>query len=235
MYSEKHQTSAAVRSKAMHSAVTSPNVAHLAPCIKRLGLIDYGPTYAAMRQFTTSRQEDTPDEFWILQHPPVYTAGLACRPEHLPRGSDIPLERIDRGGQITYHGPGQVVIYTLLDLARRKIKIRALVSLIEQAVINVLAEHGVAARRASGAPGAYVNGAKIAALGLRVKSKGCYHGVALNVDMDLAPFRAIDPCGYPGLAVTQTRDLGIGASTEELGDALAAELASLLAQHELGR
>jgi lipoyl(octanoyl) transferase len=230
MHSEAHQTSAGPGTgQEIISALCA------APRIKRLGLVEFAPTYAAMRQFTVSRREDTPDEFWILQHPPVYTAGLACRPEHLPRASGIPLERIDRGGQITYHGPGQVVIYTLLDLARRRIKIRALVGLIEQAVINVLAEHGVSAQRASGAPGVFVNGAKIAALGLRVKSKGCYHGVALNVDMDLAPFRAIDPCGYPGLAVTQTRDLGVGASADELGDALAAELASLLAQHELGR
>jgi lipoyl(octanoyl) transferase len=188
-----------------------------------------------MRQFTTSRQEDTPDELWILQHPPVYTAGLACRPEHLPRAPGIPLERIDRGGQITYHGPGQVVIYTLLDLTRRRLRIRALVSLLEQAVINTLARHRILAQRAAGAPGVYVDGAKVAALGLRVRSSGCYHGLALNVDMDLAPFQAIDPCGYPGLAVTQTRDLGIHASTDELGDEVAAELANLLEQHELRR
>ncbi|MCX7140089.1 MAG: lipoyl(octanoyl) transferase LipB [Proteobacteria bacterium] len=205
-----------------------------APCVKRLGLVEFRPTYAAMREFTTSRREDTPDELWVLQHSPVYTTGLACRPEHLPRASAIPVERVDRGGQITYHGPGQVVIYTLLDLTRRKIKIRALVGLIEQAVIDTLARHGVSALRRSGAPGVYVDGAKIAALGLRVRSAGCYHGVALNVDMDLAPFRAIDPCGFPGLAVTQTRDLGITATAADLGDELAAELARLLDQHELG-
>ncbi len=230
MHSEAHQTSGGVGiGQEIFFALCA------APRIKRLGLVGFAPTYAAMRQFTTSRQQDTPDEIWILQHLPVYTAGLACRPQHLPRATGIPLEPIDRGGQITYHGPGQVVIYTLLDLARRKIKIRALVGLIEQAVINVLAEHGLTAERASGAPGVYVNGAKIAALGLRVKSKGCYHGLALNVDMDLSPFHAIDPCGYPGLAVTQTRDLGVDASADVLGDALAAELANLLAQHELGR
>jgi len=203
--------------------------------VKRLGLVQFQPTYAAMRQFTTSRQEDTPDELWLLQHPPVYTAGLACRPEHLPRGSDIPLARIDRGGQITYHGPGQVVLYTLLDLARRNLKIRAFVGLLEQAVIDTLARYRVSAQRKDGAPGIYVNGAKVAALGLRVRSTGCYHGVALNVDMDLAPFLAIDPCGYPGLAVTQTRDLGISAPAEELGTLLAAELTRLLEQHERGR
>jgi lipoyl(octanoyl) transferase len=205
------------------------------PVIRHLGLVEFQPTCAAMRQFTTSRQKDTPDELWILQHPPVYTAGLACRPEHLPRGSSIPLARTDRGGQITYHGPGQVVMYTLLDLARRNLKIRTFVGLLEQAVMDTLARYAVAAQRTSGAPGVYVNGAKIAALGLRVRSGGCYHGVALNVDMDLTPFLAIDPCGYPGLAVTQTRDLGIKASAGELGDRLAVELTRLLAQHERRR
>jgi lipoyl(octanoyl) transferase len=203
-----------------------------APCIMHLGLAEYEPTYAAMRQFTTSRRRDTPDELWLLQHPPVYTTGLAGRPEHLPCDSSIPLARTDRGGQITYHGPGQVVMYTLLDLARRNLKIRAFVGLLEQAVIDALAHYNVTAQRKSGAPGVYVNGAKIAALGLRVRSSGCYHGVALNVDMDLAPFLAIDPCGYPGLAVTQTRDLGVKASAGELGNRLAAELTQLLAQHE---
>ena len=203
-----------------------------APCVRHLGLAEFQPTYAAMRQFTTSRDADTPDELWLLQHPPVYTAGLACRPEHLPRRPGIPLERVDRGGQITYHGPGQVVMYTLLDLARRNLKIRQLVGLIEQAVIDTLAHYQVAAQRKSAAPGVYVAGAKIAALGLRVRRGGCYHGVALNVDMDLAPFLAIDPCGYPGLAVTQTRDLGIRASPGELGDRLAVRLTQLLAEHE---
>lgn len=206
-----------------------------AVCIKHLGLVDFQATYAAMRQFTTARQDDTPDELWLLQHPPVYTAGLACRPEHLPRNSGIPLERIDRGGQITYHGPGQVVMYTLFDLARRNLKIRPFVHLLEQAVIATLARYHVSAQRKVGAPGIYVDGAKIAALGLRVRSTGCYHGVALNVDMDLAPFLEIDPCGYPGLPVTQTRDLGVQACADELGGRLAAELTQLLAQHERGR
>ena len=188
-----------------------------------------------MRQFTTSRADDTPDEIWLIEHPPVYTAGRACRPEHLPRGSAIALEHVDRGGQITYHGPGQAVMYTLLDLARRNLKIRAFVGLIEQAVIDTLAHYQVSAQRKAGAPGIYVNEAKIAALGLRVRSRGCYHGVALNVDMDLAPFLAIDPCGYPGLAVTQTRDLGIMASAGEMGEKLAAELTRLLEQHERRR
>jgi lipoyl(octanoyl) transferase len=232
MHSENRQFRAGP-AQAMRPAIgTAPRRPNPALRVMRLGLAEFQPTYAAMRQFTTSRREDTPDELWLLQHPPVYTAGLACRAEHLPRGSGIPLERIDRGGQITYHGPGQVVMYTLLDLARRNLKIRTLVGLLEQAVIDTLAHNNVTAQRQSGAPGVYVNGAKIAALGLRVRSGGCYHGVALNVDMDLAPFLAIDPCGYPGLAVTQTRDLGIKASAGELGDRLAAKLTQLLAQHE---
>ena len=206
-----------------------------APRLRRLGLTEYHSTYTAMRRFTDARRADTPDELWLLQHPPVYTAGLACRPQHLPRGTAIELARVDRGGQITYHGPGQVVMYTLLDLARRGLKIRAYVALLEQAVMATLAQYGVAAQRKAGAPGIYVNGAKIAALGLRVCSAGCYHGVALNADMDLGPFLAIDPCGHPGLAVTQTRDLGIEASADELGERLAAALSQLLAQHEHGR
>jgi lipoyl(octanoyl) transferase len=235
MHSENRQASDGA-ARATKSAVGSaPRSLASAPRVKRLGLVEFQPTYAAMRRFTASRQEHTPDELWLLQHPPVYTAGLACRPEHLPRGSSIALERIDRGGQITYHGPGQVVMYTLLDLARRDLKIRTFVGLLEQAVIGTLAQYRVRAQRRDGAPGIYVSGAKVAALGLRVRSAGCYHGVALNVDMDLAPFLAIDPCGYPGLAVTQTRDLGIEASAGELGDRLAAELTQLLAQHERGR
>ncbi len=220
-------------------AATSPETGTLpraaSPRIRHLGLAEFEPTYAAMRAFTSARHETTPDELWILQHPPVYTTGLACRAEHLPRNSKIPLERIDRGGQITYHGPGQVVVYTLLDLARRNLKVRALVGLIEQSVIDVLAQYAIPAQRIDAAPGVYVNGAKIAALGLRVRRGGCYHGVALNVDMDLAPFLAIDPCGYPGLAVTQTRDLGVPATAEELGGKLAAQLTGLLADHERRR
>jgi lipoyl(octanoyl) transferase len=224
----------AVSAKAAMTPTAGPvlHARQAAPCIRHLGLAEYEPTYAAMRQFSTSRQQDTPDELWLLQHPPIYTAGLACRPEHLPRDSNIPLAHTDRGGQISYHGPGQIVMYTLLDLARRTLKIRQLVWLLEQAVIDTLARYNVSAQGKSAAPGVYVNGAKIAALGLRVRKSGCYHGVALNVDMDLAPFLAIDPCGYPGLAVTQARDLGISANVDELGEQLAAKLTQLLAQHE---
>jgi len=198
--------------------------------VRRLGLVDYVATYEAMRRFTAERDEATPDELWVLQHPPIFTAGIAGRPEHFPRTSHVPLEHIDRGGQITYHGPGQAIVYTLVDLARRGIKVGAMVTLIEQAVITTLSAHGVRAERKSGAPGVYVDGAKIAALGLRVRRGCCYHGIALNVAMDLGPFATIDPCGYPGLAVTQSSALGIKTGTEELGDALAKCIANLLKQ-----
>ena len=177
--------------------------------VRQLGRVEYEPTWRAMQAFTAARTPDTPDELWLLEHPPVYTLGQAGKPEHLLRATDIPIVNIDRGGQITYHGPGQLVVYTLVDLRRRGYGIRELVSRMEQAVINVLAAQGIAAQRQDGAPGVYVNGAKIAALGLRVKQGCTYHGLALNVDMDLTPFAAINPCGYPGLAVTQCRDLGL--------------------------
>lgn len=199
-----------------------------APAIRRLGLAEYGPTYEAMQQFTAGRGADTPDELWVAQHPPVYTVGQAGRPQHFPKATAIPVVRIDRGGQITYHGPGQPIVYALLDLPRLGLKVRELVTLLEQAVVDLLGSYNVYASRRPGAPGAYVGGAKVAALGLRVR-RGCtYHGVALNADMDLAPFAAIDPCGYPGLAVTQCRDLGIDASADALGEQLAARIAALL-------
>lgn len=196
------------------------------PCVvKQLGRAEYLPTAAAMRAFTARRGTDTADELWLVEHPPVYTLGLGADPASGPQGShDIPVLRSERGGEITYHGPGQVVLYTLVDLARRGIGVRAYVSLLEQAVIDLLAEVGVAAERWAGAPGVYVGGAKVAALGLRVSRGRCYHGVALNADMDLTPFAAIDPCGFPDLRVTQTRDLGIERSPRELGERLAALL-----------
>ena len=201
-----------------------------APCIvKRLGRVEYQPTAAAMRAFTARRDAGTADELWILEHPPVYTLGVGADPAHGPRGEDrIPVVRCERGGEITFHGPGQVVLYALLDLARRGIRVREFVAMLEQAVIDLLGEYGVAAGRRPGAPGVYAADAKVAALGLRVSRGRCYHGVALNVDMDLAPFAAIDPCGFPGLRVTQTRELGIEASVEELGARLGARLGGLL-------
>ena len=198
------------------------------PAIRHLGLTEYLPAYEAMRRFTDSRGTATTDELWVLEHPPVYTVGLGGRSEHFPKSSEIPLERIDRGGQSTYHGPGQAIVYALVDLARRTLTVRAMVAHMEQAVIDVLAARGVHAARTPGAPGVYVEGAKIAALGLRVRRGCCYHGVALNVAMDLAPFSAIDPCGYPGLAVTQTSALGIAGSAVELGGELASRIARLI-------
>jgi len=198
------------------------------PIIRHLGLAEFAPTYQAMRRFTDSRGTETPDELWVLEHPPVYTVGIAGRAEHFPRSGEVPVERVDRGGQITYHGPGQAIVYALLDLARRGLTVRAMVTLLEQAVIDTLRGHHVIAGRKARAPGVYVDGAKIAALGLRVRRGCCYHGVALNVDMDLAPFSAIDPCGYPGLAVTQTRAHGVPADAEELGHELARRTARLI-------
>jgi len=202
--------------------------ARSAPVVRRMGLMDYAPAWEAMRHFTAERGPRTPDELWQLEHPSVYTAGVAARPQHFPKSSTIPLVRSDRGGQITYHGPGQAIVYTLVDLERRRLTVRAMVALIEDAVIQTLAQRSVVAERKPGAPGVYVEGAKIAALGLRVRRGCCYHGVALNVAMDLAPFSDIDPCGYPGLEVTQASAHGVEASTEELGGLLASRIAQLL-------
>ncbi len=198
--------------------------------VKRLGRVDYEPTFQAMQDFTASRTAETPDEIWIVEHPPVYTLGQAGKPEHILRDLGIPLVKIDRGGQVTYHGPGQVVIYLLLDLSRLKIKVRELVTAIEQAVIDLLAEHGVAAERRDGAPGVYVGEAKIAALGLRIRNGCSYHGVSLNVDMDLSPFAAINPCGYAGLKVIQTRDFNIPLTAHEAGEQLSQHLLQQLDQ-----
>jgi lipoyl(octanoyl) transferase len=179
----------------------------LTPIVRRLGRVDYQPTWQAMQDFNAQRGETTADEIWFCEHPPVFTLGLAGKPEHLLRDVGIPVVKIDRGGQITYHGPGQLVAYLLLDLRRRKLGVRELVHLMEQVLIELLLDYGVEATRQPGAPGVYVGGAKIGALGLRVKNGCCYHGLALNVDMDLAPFSAINPCGYEGMPVTQMREL----------------------------
>jgi len=188
--------------------------------VRSLGRLEYVPTWRAMQDFTARRTAETPDEIWLLEHPPVYTQGQAGKPEHLIAETDIPVVPIDRGGQITYHGPGQVVAYVLVDLRRRGYGIRELVARLEQAVIDLLAAQGVAAARLAGAPGVYVAGAKIAALGLRVKQGCTYHGLALNVDMDLAPFAAINPCGYAGMPVTQCRDLGVALPLAQVEEAL---------------
>ncbi|WP_341646544.1 lipoyl(octanoyl) transferase LipB [Thauera sp. SDU_THAU2] len=197
--------------------------------VKRLGLVDYAPALEAMRVFTAGRTDGTADEIWLLQHPPVYTLGQAGKAEHLlcnPAG--IPLVQIDRGGQITYHGPGQLVAYLLIDLPRRRLKVRELVHLMEQAIIDTLAEYGLAAERKDGAPGVYIAGAKIAALGLRVRNGCSYHGLAINVDADLTPFGWINPCGYEGLKTIRMKDFGVADSVEAVGERLLAHLQRLL-------
>jgi lipoyl(octanoyl) transferase len=203
----------------------------VSPLIKFMGIAEYIPTWQAIKQFTAMRDSETPDEIWLLQHLPVFTQGLAGKPEHLLRASDISVVRTDRGGQITYHGPGQIVAYLLLDLRRWKLNVRELVRLMEQAVIDLLAQHGVEAQGREDAPGVYVNGAKIASLGLKIKHGCCYHGIALNVDMDLAPFCFINPCGYAGLRVTQARDVGVSVPLIKLEQQLALNLVMLLQRH----
>jgi lipoyl(octanoyl) transferase len=179
--------------------------------VKKLGLAEYLPTWQAMREFTRGRSDSTPDELWLVEHPAVYTVGQGAGVPGISNA--IPVVKTDRGGDITYHGPGQVVVYTLVDLARRSIKVKRFVWLLEQAVIDLIGRRG---ERRPGAPGVYVDGAKIAALGIRIVRGRAYHGLALNVDMDLSPFSAIDPCGYPGLRVTQLRDLGLSTTGDEL-------------------
>lgn len=197
------------------------------PLIRRLGLADYEPVWRAMQSFTLARNADTPDELWQVEHPPVYTLGVAAKPEHLPRvDNGIPVVKTDRGGQITYHGPGQVVIYALLDLRRRNLGVRALVRKLEQAVIESLKAYRIEAKGREDAPGVYVAGAKVAALGLRIRNGCCYHGLSLNVDMDLSPFATINPCGYPNLAVTQLRDLGITDSPDAVANKLLEKLSA---------
>jgi lipoyl(octanoyl) transferase len=176
----------------------------LAPRLRNFGLVEYLPLVAKMREFTLSRTPETPDEIWVLEHPPVYTLGQGADPGFGPKAANgIPVVQAERGGEITYHGPGQAVVYTLVDLARRGIKVKEFVNLLEQCVINFLSGHEVQAERKPGAPGVYVGGA--------------WHGLALNVDMDLAPFHAIDPCGYPGLNVTQAKQFGVKGSAKEIG------------------
>jgi lipoyl(octanoyl) transferase len=176
------------------------------PVIRHLGEVDYQKTWQAMQDFTDVRGKDTADELWFLQHPPVYTLGKNGKSEHVLNAQDIPVVNSDRGGQVTYHGPGQIVVYTMLDLSLLKIGVRELVTRIEQSIIDLLADYGVESNARRDAPGVYVNNAKIAALGLRVR-KGCsFHGLALNVDMDLEPFNRINPCGYEGLEVTQLKN-----------------------------
>ena len=192
--------------------------------VRRPGRVPYEPTWRAMQDFTAQRDASTPDELWLVEHPPVYTLGQAGKAEHLLHVTDIPLVKIDRGGQITYHGPGQVVGYLLLDLHRRGLKVREMVNLLEQALIDCIADYGLDARRKDGAPGVYIDDAKVAALGLRVKNGCSYHGLSLNVDMDLTPFTWINPCGYSGLQTIQLKDFGVTEGPDEVATRLLGHL-----------
>ena len=202
--------------------------------VRKLGLTDYHETWHAMRDFTDRRGPDTADELWLTEHAPVFTQGLNGRAEHIIAPGDIPVVQIDRGGQVTYHGPGQLLLYCLLDIQRLGIGVKGLVGGIERAVIELLHGYGIIAQTRPGAPGVYVDDAKIAALGLRVRKGCCYHGLSLNVDPDLEPFERIDPCGYRGLAVTRLRDLGVDEDLEAVGESLAAILTEELGEKKPG-
>ncbi|HNW78149.1 MAG TPA: lipoyl(octanoyl) transferase LipB [Candidatus Competibacteraceae bacterium] len=188
--------------------------------LRCLGRQDYGPVFAAMQAFTEARDAATLDELWWVEHPPVFTQGLAGKAEHLLAPGAIPVVQVDRGGQVTYHGPGQLVVYCLLDVRRLGLSVRALVSVLEDAVIELLAGYGITAQARPDAPGVYVNEAKIASLGLRLRQGRSYHGLSLNVAMDLEPFTRINPCGYPGLRVTQLRELGVALDLDSAAAAL---------------
>jgi len=196
--------------------------------IRQLGLQDYQQTWAAMKTFCIERDADTCDEVWFVQHPPVFTQGISGKAEHILASSDIPIVQTDRGGQITYHGPGQLVMYVLFDLRRLGINVRALVDLLENITINSLKMYGLNANARKDAPGVYISAKKIASLGLRVK-KGCsYHGLSINIDMDLSPFQLINPCGYEGLEITKLSDYGVNCLPEDFAAMLLHELQNKL-------
>ena len=196
--------------------------------LRWLGRVDYEPTWRAMQRFTDERGPDTPDVIWLLEHPPVFTLGLAADPSHVLAPGDIPVVQIDRGGQVTYHGPGQLVAYPLVDVKRLGISVRGLVTALERAVIDYVAGFGITAVGRRDAPGVYVDGRKLAALGLRIRRHASYHGLALNVDMDLAPFSRINPCGMAGLEITQLKDLGGPADVKAVADALGPQIVKSL-------
>jgi len=196
--------------------------------LRWLGRVDYEPTWRAMQRHTDERGPDTPDEIWLLEHPPVFTLGLAADPSHVLAPGDIPVVQIDRGGQVTYHGPGQLVAYPLVDVKRLGISVRGLVTALERAVIDYVAGFGITAVGRRDAPGVYVAGRKLAALGLRIRRHASYHGLAMNVDMDLAPFSRINPCGMAGLEVTQLKDLGGPADVMAVADALGPQIVKSL-------
>jgi lipoyl(octanoyl) transferase len=193
-----------------------------------LGRVDYAPTLAAMQRFTDERDAGTPDEIWLLEHPPVFTLGMAADPAHVLAAGDIPVVQTDRGGQVTYHGPGQLVMYPLVDIRRLGLSVRGLVQNLEQSVIDLLQPCGIAAQGRRDAPGVYVDGRKLASVGMRIRRGASYHGLALNVDMDLEPFSRINPCGMTGLEVTQLATLGVPGGVQQIGNQLAPLLVALL-------
>ncbi|UOO75985.1 lipoyl(octanoyl) transferase LipB [Neisseria sp. Dent CA1/247] len=199
----------------------------------QLGLADYQPVFEAMKAFNAERTDTTEDELWVVEHPPVFTQGLAGKPEHLLLHSDIPVVQIDRGGQITYHGPGQLVVYTLIDFKRRKTSVRNIVSALENSIIDTLNEYGIRAAADPQRPGVYVDGRKIASLGLRIKNGSVYHGLALNINMDLTPFQQINPCGYAGMEMVQMADfVSPCPALAEVAEKLTAHLTKQLAPKE---
>lgn len=195
--------------------------------VRQLGLAEYEPVWHAMQDFTNQRDESTADELWLVQHPPVFTQGQAGKAEHVLAPGDIPVVQVDRGGQVTYHGPGQIVAYPLVDIRRSGVGVREFVNCIEQSIIHVLHFYGVSGKRRKGAPGVYVNGEKIAAIGLRVRQGRTFHGLSFNIDMDMEPFRRINPCGYEGLVVTQLKALSpvvFSEAESRLVDSIASQL-----------
>jgi lipoyl(octanoyl) transferase len=204
------------------TSTDSEQLSHL--LVRRLGVMAYQESYDVMREFTANRDENTSDEIWLLEHPPTFTQGLNGKTEHLLDPGKIPLIQVDRGGQITYHGPGQLIAYLLLDLRRHKMGVRQLVTAMEQSVIDLVSNYGITANARTDAPGVYVEDAKIAAIGLRVKRGRSYHGLSLNIDMDLTPFSHINPCGHPGMVVTDLRTLGVTDSLEKITDKLLDQL-----------
>lgn len=198
------------------------------PLLRWLGRVEYEPTWRAMQSFAETRDASTLDEIWLLEHPPVFTLGMNAAPEHLLAPGDIPVVQIDRGGQVTFHGPGQLVVYPLLDVRRAGLGVRQLVTALENAIIDLLASWNIEAVARREAPGVYVNGRKVASIGLRIKRGSSYHGLAFNVAMDLEPFQRINPCGYRGLEVIDLRSLGVNASVQEVADALSPRLLASL-------
>ena len=213
-------------------AISAPSAARSGGITTRwLGRVPYQPTWQAMQRFTDERTAATPDEIWLLEHDPVFTLGMNADRSHLLAPGDIPVVQIDRGGQVTYHGPGQLVVYPLIDVRRAGFGVRTLVSALERAVIEYCARFGVAADCRADAPGVYVGARKLASVGLRIRRGGSYHGLALNVSMDLEPFLRINPCGYAGLAMTQLADLGLGLDVQQVATGFAPLLAARLTRN----